>query len=136
MIKVHQDKTKVQFLIWANPHLFLCMFVTRHLQLVTVQINNQKTFPLCSVVFISGFFSQRENVLGTFAPLQVTVHLSLPLMPTTVDSGQALKSNALVPLGFSPDRNIFFPFQRSCGCRKTFQNLFLFFFSLASPFLF
>ena len=44
------------------------------------------TFPHRSVVFISGFFSQWEGVLGRYAPLRVTVHLRMPLMQTTVDS--------------------------------------------------
>ena len=37
-------------------------------------------------MFIAGFFSQQEGVLGRYAPLLVTVHLRMPLMQTTVDT--------------------------------------------------
>ena len=56
------------------------------------------TFPHCSVVFISGFFSQREGVLGRFAPLLVTVHLMMPLMLTTVDMMPVTEASHAAPM--------------------------------------
>ena len=56
-----------------------CILIARHLTIVW-------TFPHHSVVFISGFFSQREGVLGRYAPLVVAVHLRIPLTQTTVDT--------------------------------------------------
>ena len=64
---------------------------------MTVQVDNDWTFPHRSVVFISGFFSQREGVLGRYAPLLVTVHLRMPLTQTTVDTMSVFEASRVAP---------------------------------------
>ena len=64
---------------------------------MTVQVDNDWTFPHRSVVFISGFFSQREGVLGRYAPLLVTVHLRMPLTQTTVDTMSVFEASQVAP---------------------------------------
>ena len=64
---------------------------------MTVQVDNDRTFPHRSVVFISGFFSQREGVLGRYAPLLVTVHLRMPLTQTTVDTMSVFEASRVAP---------------------------------------
>ena len=48
-------------------------------------------------MFISGFFSQQEEVLGKDALLLVTVHLRIPLTPTTVDTMSIFKASRAAP---------------------------------------
>ena len=48
-------------------------------------------------MFIDGFFSQQEEVLGRYAPLLVTVHLRMPLMQITVDMMFDIKASWVAP---------------------------------------
>ena len=63
----------------AHPGHFLYFWSQGVLQTMTVHINGDWTFPHRSVVFISGFFSQREGVLGRYHHCLVTVHQRVPL---------------------------------------------------------
>ena len=81
------------WLLWIWPPLwyFGCKaFYKQWLYPLTIEW----TFPRSRAVFISGFFSQREGVLGRYAPLLVTVHQCIPLMPTTVVDQLGLEYHA------------------------------------------
>ena len=63
----------------------------------TVHVNSDWTFLHRSVVFISGFFSQQEGVLGRYHHCLATVHLRVPLTQTTVDTRSIFKDSQAAP---------------------------------------